>query len=155
MIFRPELFEQILAGETEAARILEPGYVGSVRRYHSRWREENRAGWQEYHQGQAARHRAVLESLIARHEARPRGWKQPNRKEHRNGEIWQRLQGAGGHKPEDARQLPGLCGPLPAFAKAGPRGSRRACRQACRQEGRSAGLLGRAAGGIEKEETAT
>ena len=45
MIFRPEFVEKILAGETEAARILEPGYVGSVRRYHSRWREENRAAW--------------------------------------------------------------------------------------------------------------
>ena len=68
MIFRPELGEKILAGESEAARILEPGYAGSVRLYHSRWREENRAAWREYHQGQAARHRAVLESLIARHE---------------------------------------------------------------------------------------
>ncbi len=68
MIFRPELLEKILAGETEAARILEPGYVGSVRRYRARWHVENRAAWQEYHQGQAARHRAVLESLIARHE---------------------------------------------------------------------------------------
>ncbi len=68
MIFRPELVEKILAGETEAARILEPGYVGSVRRYPSRWREENRAARCEYHQGQAARLRAVLESLIARHE---------------------------------------------------------------------------------------
>ena len=68
MIFRPELVEKILAGETEAARILEPGYVGSVRRYRARWLEENRAAWGEYHQGQAARHRAVLESLIARHE---------------------------------------------------------------------------------------
>ena len=68
MIFRPELVEKILAGETEAARILEPGYVGLVRSYHSRWREENRAAWREYNQGQAARHRAVLESLIARHE---------------------------------------------------------------------------------------
>jgi hypothetical protein len=64
----PELVEKILAGEIEAARILEPGYVGSVRRYRARWQEENRAAWQEYHQGQAARHRAVLESLIARHE---------------------------------------------------------------------------------------
>jgi hypothetical protein len=39
-----------------------------VRRYNDRRREEMRAAWQEYHQGQAARHRAVLESLIARHE---------------------------------------------------------------------------------------
>ena len=45
MIFRPELVEKILAGESEAARILEPGYVGSVRRYPSRWQEENRAAW--------------------------------------------------------------------------------------------------------------
>jgi DNA-binding GntR family transcriptional regulator len=67
VIFRPEPVEKILVGETEAARILAPGYGGSVRRYHSRWQEENRAAWQEYHQGQAARHRTVLESLIARH----------------------------------------------------------------------------------------
>jgi hypothetical protein len=68
VIFRPELLEKILSGETEAARILEPGYVGSVRRHRARWLEENRAAWGEYHQGQAARHRAVLESLIAHHE---------------------------------------------------------------------------------------
>ena len=42
MIF-PEPVEKIPAGETEAARILEPGYAGSVRRYHSRWQEENLA----------------------------------------------------------------------------------------------------------------
>jgi hypothetical protein len=41
----------------------------SVRRYNARRREEMRAALHEYHQGQAARHRAVLESLIARHEA--------------------------------------------------------------------------------------
>jgi hypothetical protein len=73
VIFRPELaelLEKILAGESEAARILEPGYVESVRRYPTRWQEENRAAWGEYHQGQAARHRAVLKSLIATHEAR-------------------------------------------------------------------------------------
>jgi hypothetical protein len=68
VIFRPGLVEKILAGEIEAARILEPGYVGSVRRHRARWLEENRAAWGEYHQGQAARHRAVLESLIAHHE---------------------------------------------------------------------------------------
>jgi hypothetical protein len=61
----PEPVEKILSGETEAARILEPGYVGSVRRYPSRWREENRAARCEYHQGQAERHRAVLKALIA------------------------------------------------------------------------------------------
>ncbi len=47
----------------------------------------------------------------------------------------------------DARQLQRLCGPLCAFAKAGPR----ACRSACR----SAGLFWRASGGIEKKETST
>jgi hypothetical protein len=47
---------------------LQPFYMESVRRYNDRRREEMRAAWQEYHQGQAARHRAVLESLIARHE---------------------------------------------------------------------------------------
>src|SRR5215218_10995612 len=49
-----------------------------------------------------------------------------NRKEQRNGqgEIRQRLQGAGGHPPEDARQFQGFCGPLCAFAKAGPRACR-------------------------------
>ncbi len=40
----------------------------SVRAYTARRREEMRAAWCEHHQGQAARHRAVLESLIARHE---------------------------------------------------------------------------------------
>jgi hypothetical protein len=49
---------------------LQPFYMESVRRYNDRRREEMRAAWHEYHQGQAARHRAVLESLIARHEAR-------------------------------------------------------------------------------------
>jgi hypothetical protein len=47
---------------------LEPFYMESVRRYNARRHEEMRAAWHEYHQGQAARHRAVLESLIARHE---------------------------------------------------------------------------------------
>jgi hypothetical protein len=40
----------------------------SVRRYNARRREEMRVAWCEYHQGQVARHRAVLEALIARHE---------------------------------------------------------------------------------------
>jgi len=40
----------------------------SVRAYNGRRREELRAAWCEYHQGQAERHRAVLEALIARHE---------------------------------------------------------------------------------------
>src|SRR5215210_5018545 len=40
----------------------------SVRRYNDRKQEQLRNEWCEYHQGQAARHRAVLEDLIARHE---------------------------------------------------------------------------------------
>jgi hypothetical protein len=40
----------------------------SVLRYNARRSEELRAAWCEYHQGQAARHRGVLEALIARHE---------------------------------------------------------------------------------------
>ena len=40
----------------------------SVRDYTVRRREEMRTAWCQYHQDQAARHRAVLESLIARHE---------------------------------------------------------------------------------------
>jgi hypothetical protein len=40
----------------------------SVRRYNALRREEMRAAWHEYHQGQAARLRATLEVLIARHE---------------------------------------------------------------------------------------
>ena len=43
-------------------------WKASVRAYTARRREEMRAAWHEYHQGQATRHRAVLESLIARHE---------------------------------------------------------------------------------------
>ena len=43
-------------------------WKASVRRYTARRREKMRAAWCEYHQGQAARHRAVLEALIARHE---------------------------------------------------------------------------------------
>jgi hypothetical protein len=41
----------------------------SVRRYTACRSEEMRAAWHEYHQDQAERHRTVLESLIARHEA--------------------------------------------------------------------------------------
>ena len=43
-------------------------WKASVRAYTARRREQMRAAWCEYHQGQAARHRAVLEALIARHE---------------------------------------------------------------------------------------
>ena len=47
-------------------------WKASVRAHNRRIQEENRAAWCEYHQGQAARHRAVLERLIASHEERAR-----------------------------------------------------------------------------------
>jgi hypothetical protein len=50
----------------------EEAWKASVRRYNARRREEMRAAWCEYHQGQAARHRGVLEELIARHEEKAR-----------------------------------------------------------------------------------
>jgi hypothetical protein len=40
----------------------------SVRAYTAHKREEMRAVWCKYHQGQAARHRVVLGNLIAQHE---------------------------------------------------------------------------------------
>ena len=43
-------------------------WKASVRAYTASRRDEMRAAWCEYHQGQAVRHRAVLEALIARHE---------------------------------------------------------------------------------------
>jgi hypothetical protein len=50
----------------------EATWRASVARYNAGRREEMRAAWCEYHQGQAARHRAVLEALIARHEEKAR-----------------------------------------------------------------------------------
>jgi hypothetical protein len=47
---------------------LEPFYMESVRRYNARREGEMRTAWREHHQGQAARLRAVLESLLAFHE---------------------------------------------------------------------------------------
>jgi hypothetical protein len=47
----------------------EPSYAEGVRRYNALLASRRRAEWCEYHKGQAARHRAVLESLIAHHAA--------------------------------------------------------------------------------------
>jgi hypothetical protein len=73
----PELVEKILAGETEAARILEPGYVGSVRRYPSQWQEENRAAWGDLVLEQATRIEQTAAELASEHwgwlEAQPAG----------------------------------------------------------------------------------
>jgi hypothetical protein len=44
-------------------------WKASVAAYNARRREENRLAWREYHRGQAERHRAILEGLIAEHEA--------------------------------------------------------------------------------------
>ena len=41
----------------------------SVERYNAERDRQLRTEWAEYHQGQAARHRAVLTALIATHEA--------------------------------------------------------------------------------------
>ena len=73
----------------------------SVRRYNARRREEMRAAWCEHHQGQAARLRAVLESLIARHEEEAAKLMdiEPKGAANGQGEIRQRLQGAGGKAP--------------------------------------------------------
>jgi hypothetical protein len=67
VIFRPELVEKILAGEIEAARILEPGYAGSVRRYPSRWQEENRAAWGDLIVEQATRIERTTAELTSEH----------------------------------------------------------------------------------------
>jgi hypothetical protein len=45
-------------------------WKASVRAYNRRREEENRAAWAAFHEGQAARHRATLEALIAEHEAK-------------------------------------------------------------------------------------
>jgi hypothetical protein len=54
-------------GETDSDE-REELWKESVRRYNARRREEMRTARVEYHRGQAARLKAVLEALIARHE---------------------------------------------------------------------------------------
>jgi hypothetical protein len=43
-------------------------WKASVRAYTARKREEMRAAWASYHEGQAERHRRTLQDLIAHHE---------------------------------------------------------------------------------------
>jgi hypothetical protein len=43
-------------------------WKASVRAYTAREREEMRAAWASYHEGQAERHRRTLQDLIAHHE---------------------------------------------------------------------------------------
>ncbi len=54
--------------QTEGERLTEELYEPSVRAWRERQEAENREVWRAFHEGQAARHRAVLEALIARHE---------------------------------------------------------------------------------------
>jgi len=53
----------------EGHRPSEELWQESVERYDYERERQLRAAWCEYHQDQAARHRAVLEGLIASHEA--------------------------------------------------------------------------------------
>ena len=53
----------------EGHRPSEELWKASVERYNSEQKRQLRAEWCSYHQDQAVRHRATLESLIARHEA--------------------------------------------------------------------------------------
>jgi hypothetical protein len=52
----------------------------SVERYNAEHQRQLRAEWCEYHQDQVARHRAVLEALIARHEDEAAKLMEANRK---------------------------------------------------------------------------
>jgi hypothetical protein len=44
-------------------------WKASVRAYTARRREEMRAAWTSFHEGQAERHRATLQALIEHHES--------------------------------------------------------------------------------------
>jgi hypothetical protein len=52
----------------EGERLEEEMWAESEQRHAARRREANRAAWCEYHQDQAARHRAILETLATYHE---------------------------------------------------------------------------------------
>ena len=52
----------------EGERPAEEMWAESERRHAARLREENRAAWCKYHHDQAARHRAILETLATYHE---------------------------------------------------------------------------------------
>ena len=54
--------------QTEGERLEEELYESSTRAWRERQEAVRRAEWCAYHQDQAARTRAVLEDLIARHE---------------------------------------------------------------------------------------
>ena len=52
----------------EGERPAEEMWAESERRHAARRREESRAAWRKYHHDQAARHRAILETLVTYHE---------------------------------------------------------------------------------------
>jgi hypothetical protein len=56
----------------ESHRPSEELWKASVERYNCERERQLRVAWREYHQGQAARHRGVLEALIADHEEKAR-----------------------------------------------------------------------------------
>jgi hypothetical protein len=56
----------------ERHRPSEELWQASVERYNCERERQLRAAWCEYHQGQAARHKGVLEALIADHEEKAR-----------------------------------------------------------------------------------
>ena len=54
--------------QTEGERLEEELYKPSVRAWRERQEAENREAWRAFHEGQAARHRAILETLATYHE---------------------------------------------------------------------------------------
>jgi hypothetical protein len=58
--------------ETEGERRERELWAESEARHPEQRREANRQAWHAFHQGQAARHRAVLESLVDHHEEQAR-----------------------------------------------------------------------------------
>ncbi len=48
----------------------EESWKASARRFNAHRREENRRAWAAFHEGQAERHKAILEALISYHERR-------------------------------------------------------------------------------------
>jgi hypothetical protein len=61
--------------KTEGHRPSEEMYEESCRRHAAQRREANRLAWLAYHRGQAARRRAVLESLVDHHEEQARKYR--------------------------------------------------------------------------------
>jgi hypothetical protein len=57
-----------LVGVSRGDKEREELYAESVRRYRNGRQQQLRAAWAAYHCDQAARHRRILEALIARHE---------------------------------------------------------------------------------------